>query len=161
MNKCGFTLTELIITIAIMGLLMAIAIPNYNQWQRKNLVEKQTREMLADLNVARLDSVYRKARHSIVLNPTDYVMKRYSSANENATAGGTVIFTKNVKNTLSKMSGVFAGEHIVFDTRGFVEMGNNTIKIDSSDTGAAFDCIVVSEGRTNIGKVDSNVCVQK
>ena len=161
MKARGFALTELIFVIVIIGMLLAIAVPSYNQWQIKNGVERQTRELFADLNTARTDSIYRKTRHSIVLNPTAYIMKRYSSDNESATAGGTTVLTNNVKYEITKMSGSFSGEHIVFNNRGFVEMGLNTIKINSQNSNAAFDCIVISEGRTNVGKVESNVCVQK
>jgi len=161
MKVKGFTLIEVLVTMVILGILLSIAVPSYNHWVLKNNVERQARELLADLNTARLDSVYRKKPHSIVLNPDNYVLKRYSSANENQISGGTAVLSKTVRYEISSMSGAFSGQHIVFDTRGFVEMGNNTIKINYSNSGAAFDCIVVSEGRTNIGKVESNVCVQK
>lgn len=161
MKAKGFTLIEIILVIIIIGIILAIAVPNYNQWMRKNQIERETRELLTDLNTARLDSIYRKTRHSIVLNPNNYIMKRYTSPNESSTAGGTTVLTKNLSYQISKMSGAFSGEHIVFNTRGFVEMGINTIKVNPSYSGAAFDCIVISVGRSNVGKVESNDCNQK
>ena len=161
MNRRGFSLIELIIVMAVIGIIMAIATVNFNSWQRKATIERQTRELHADLNAARTDSIFRKTRHSIVLNPNNYIMKRYTSPDEDSTAGGIVVLRKDVSYVISKLSGTFADEHIVFDTRGFVTFNPPTIKINPSDSGAAFDCIVISTARTNLGKVESNACVQK
>ena len=162
MNRRGFSLIELIIVMAIIGTIMAIATVNFNSWQRKATIERQTRELHADLNTARTDSIFRKTRHSIVLNPNNYILKRYSSPDEDPTAGGTVILRKDVSYVISPLSGTFTDLHIVFDTRGFVVALNPpAIKVNPSASGAAFDCIVISTGRTNLGKVESNACVQK
>lgn len=166
MSNKGFSLIEMLVVIAIMGIVMSIATLNFNSWNKKVQIERQTRELFADLNQARIDSVHRKQRHSIVMNPNNYILKRYSSPNESATAGGTPISSKDLRYLISTMTGTFTGSngdyHVVFDTRGFVEAINPpTIRVNPSDSSAAIDCIVVSTGRTNLGKVEANACVQK
>ncbi|MBI2353485.1 MAG: prepilin-type N-terminal cleavage/methylation domain-containing protein [Deltaproteobacteria bacterium] len=163
-NK-GFSLIELIIVIAVLGIGAAIATLNFNQWVRKANIEKQAKELLTDLNDARLQSVYTKKRHSVVFQPNSYVFKEYSSLNEDTEDGGRVITSKNVANQMTTLSGGSLADSIIeFDIRGFTSDWN-TVRINPAYSGAAYDCIVVSNARTNLGKIEksgsSDVCNQK
>jgi prepilin-type N-terminal cleavage/methylation domain-containing protein len=53
MNKRGFTLIELIITIGIMAILMAFAAPPLVQWRESAQVREVAREILTGLRQAR------------------------------------------------------------------------------------------------------------
>ena len=53
MNKRGFTLIELIITIGIMAILMAFAAPALVQWRESAQVREVAREILTGLRQAR------------------------------------------------------------------------------------------------------------
>lgn len=161
-NK-GFSLIELIIAIAIIGIGAAIATLNFNQWVRKANIEKQTKELLTDLNDARLKSVYTKKRHSIVFQPNSYVFKEYSSLNDDTEDGGRVIESKTVANQMTKANGTtsIADMIIEFDIRGFTTDWQ-TVRINPINSGAAYDCIIISYTRTNLGQMGSgNVCNQK
>lgn len=163
MNPKGFSLTEIIVVMALMGIILAIAVPSYNQWQRKAAVERQTREIMADINTARMDSVFRKARHSVIFQPTSYIMKRYSSADEarNGDTGKGVVLSRTLPYQISKASGgTVAGEIVEFNIRGYT-FDVLTVRVNADNSGAAFDCIAVSEARTNIGKMEGSSCVQK
>lgn len=166
MNQKGFSLTELIITMGIMGALLAIATLPFNNWVKKAGIESQTRILQSDLNNARIEAVTSKTRRSIVLNPESYSYKSYTSANENTTSGGKVIFTKVLNYQIAPITGSFTDRYVVFDTRGFVEIPPYpTVRALPSYSGAAFDCIVISVGRNNIGKVEkvsgNDKCVPK
>lgn len=163
-DRRGFSLVELVVVLAIFGTLLAIVSLNFSQMSKKAQVEALARELLIDFNTARLDSIYRKNRHSIVMNTdgSGYVMKRYSSADE-ANSAGTSILTKNSSYPLTKANGsnfVVGDRTFMFDTRGFTS-DLNTIKVNFANSGAAFDCIVVSAGRTNIGQMSGGSCVEK
>jgi len=158
----GFSLIELIIVIAVIAIGSSIATMNFNQWMKKSNIEQETRELYSDLNEARLQSIYTKRRHSIVLKTTNnYVLKQYSSLNE-ATTAGTELQSKTTKNQMTKENGdAFDADTLVlFNTRGFTS-NVNTIRINPMNV-AAFDCVIISEARTNLGKMGtSNVCSQK
>lgn len=162
-NK-GFSLVELMIVIAIIGIGLGAATLNFSQWIKKTNIEKQTRELFGDLNEARLKSIYMKKRHSIVVYTNSYVFKEYSSENENRFAGKT-IYTKNTAYQMTTKTGasVADGPVVEFDIRGFtVVPSNNTFRINPVNSGAAFDCVIISDSRTNLGQMGSgNVCNQK
>ena len=175
LKQNGFSLVELVVVIAIFAMLLSIATLSFNNMQRKANTERYTRELFSDLNAARSDSIFRKNRHSIVINnpATGYTFRRYSSENEDRTTGGQsnplagqppqygIVFTKSIPLVLSKDDGTSAvGDIFQFDTRGFTG-DNGTIRINPVGSGAVVDCVVISVSRTNLGRMEGNNCVQK
>lgn len=49
----GFTMVELMVTIAVAAILTAVALPNFRDFMRRNAVTSHTNELLADLSYAR------------------------------------------------------------------------------------------------------------
>nr|WP_246545435.1 GspH/FimT family protein [Pelotalea chapellei] len=165
-TKGGFALTELIVVIAIIGILLGIVSLNFFDWQRKTQIEKQTRELFTDINTARTESIFRKTRHRITFQPNSYVFKRYSSDNENS-AAGTVISSRSFSYQLSRgAGGDISDNSLEFDGRGFLiwtnsSSSNLTLRVNPVSSGAAFDCIVIHTVRTNMGKMENGSCNAK
>ncbi|CAH2030121.1 pilus assembly FimT family protein [Trichlorobacter ammonificans] len=155
----GFALLELVVVLGIIGILLTLVTLNFTSWSRKSQIERQTRELFADLNQARTDSIFMKKRHKVVLQPQSYTFYRFSSADENRSTGGTALFTKPLAYPLTKASGASIANRIFeFDIRGFTN-DLDTIKITApSDIRAQVDCIVVHYGRTNLGRMENNAC---
>ncbi len=164
-SSTGFSLIELMVVIAIIAILLSLATLNFNQWQRKSQIERQTRELMADLNTARTESIYRKQSHALIMN-TDglgYILRRYSSPDEKRTSTvqpAEIILNKGVHYQFTKGSGSSIGDRIFqFDITGFTNDWD-TIRVNPVGSGAAFDCVVVSASRINIGQMSGGTCVQ-
>lgn len=154
MNKHGFSLIELIITMVIIGILLGIASINFFDWQRKSYIERQTKELHTDLNSARMESVFRKSRHRITFQPSSYVLRRYTSDNE-ASAAGTIINSKNVSYLFTRETGGdISDASVEFDARGLLTGANGfVLRVNPVASGAAFDCLIIHVARTNMGKM--------
>lgn len=162
----GFSLIELIITISIMGIVIAVATIPFNSWQTKNKIESQTREIHSDLAEARTNAFTRKKVHGIVFQPTSYVMKSYSSEVEykymiDAAANGVVLQTKDLKYSITKGNTTTAFTNangaVRFDTSGFTNDWF-TVVVNPVSASAAVNCLVISSARVNVGKMNGTVC---
>ncbi len=58
-QESGFTLIEVMVTVAIVGVLVGIAIPNYVQWQDRNRLHQATAEVASQLTMARMVAMNR------------------------------------------------------------------------------------------------------
>jgi len=157
-DRSGFSLIELIIVIAIIAIALSMATMNFRAWSVKNHIEKQTRELFSDINEARIRSLYRKQNHSIrIVGANSYSFMNYSTENE-STAAGRSVFTKSV---LYQITSPAAGTNIMFNVRGALYTGVGSTIIIGPPNSGAFDCIVIDDVRTNMGKITNGTCVQQ
>lgn len=153
MKNNGFSLIELIVTMAIMGILFGIATLSFFDWQRKAQIERQIMEMHTDINSARMESIFRKTRHRVTFQPSSYVLRRYSSENEDD-AAGTIINSRNVAYKLTRLNGGDLSDvSVEFGARGLLSGINFSLRVDPVASGASFDCIIIHVARTNMGKM--------
>lgn len=159
-NSSGFTLTELIITIGLISILLSVSTLAFNNIMKKSSLERYTSEIHADLNRIRFESMTRKQQHLVTFNSNSVVFRRYSTP---ADAAGSVIMTKNVPVPIqnSSFSTLANNVMVTFDAQGYVSGSTATIVLGSADDNPAYNCLVISVSRTNVGKMNGASCVFK
>lgn len=63
----GFTLIEVMIAVAIVGILVIVAIPNYMQWNARYQLKQGTTELAGSLNLARMAAMNRNLAVTVTL----------------------------------------------------------------------------------------------
>lgn len=155
----GFSLTELIIVMVIMGIMLSLVSMDFHSMQKDAFIEKQTREFASDVSNLRMLAMTRKLEHSVTINQNGYVFKRYSS-NE-PTSAGTEILNKTYKYQFCDKSGLpYDGASILINDQGFSYFGN-TVVVGPADSSASVNCVVISSARVNLGKMNGANCVYK
>jgi len=56
-NSKGYSLTELLATIAVLGIVLAIAVPDYSKWVLKRQINKESQKLYMDLMLARISAI--------------------------------------------------------------------------------------------------------
>lgn len=77
-GNSGFTLIELIITLTIAGILMAVAVPGLKSFVSSNRLTAQINDLIADINLARSEAIKRNTDAGVCV----------SSAGTSCTASG-------------------------------------------------------------------------
>lgn len=156
----GFTLIEILIAIAIMAILLAVAIPQFNTMQNKVKIEKQTKELHSAIVSARLSAMQDKRPGAVYLGTNQYVYKVYTSLNDSIPTAWKTVSTVNFPYALNKLvSGPtlnpldVTSDKIQFDTRGFTD-NNMTLVVTPVTYSSGKNCIVVHTARTNLGRME-------
>lgn len=61
-RSCGFTLVELLVAMAVLGLLLASALPNYGEFMRNSQIRTAAQSIESGLQVARAEAVRTNAQ---------------------------------------------------------------------------------------------------
>ncbi len=164
MSSRGFSLIELIVVIAIIGILLSIATLDFRSMQQKGQIEKQIREIRSDLVGLRIDAMQKKRRSAAFFGPNVIQFYSYSSNDEPVLTRSTLMSTKNLSFIFRRLSSTTqtdlnaAVDRVEYDTRGYA-INNITIFAMPVAYNALENCIIVSTANTQIGRmVDASTC---
>ncbi|BAO45246.1 type IV pilus biogenesis protein FimT [Thiolapillus brandeum] len=130
----GFTLLEVLITVAVLAILTALAAPNFRKLMDKNAVTTQANELMSNILLARSEAVKRNQR--VVVRRSGGWKDRvivFADSNNNdtyqsATDGPLIVDHQTPDNTVAIAGHGAAATFIRFNSRGrAVTAGGNSL----------------------------------
>jgi len=145
----GITLIELVIVISIIIILVAIGV-SFEGWMARYRIESQIKEIYSDLMLARARAMQMNRVHFVDIKTNEYQI--FEDTDEDGTLNNS---DKPLWTTPKRLQykPLWTGI-ITMNERGLV-IPNETIRLDTGDREADFDCIVIFSTRINIGKWDN------
>ena len=161
-NNKGFTLVELLVVIAIIIALLSLAALAYNSYMVRYNIEKEIKDIYADLITARMRALYRNQQYLIQLatnSYTTYIDNDQDGQVDNP--GDTPVDDLTKSGIIYNLTWNFGGNtsRIVFDHKGLANV-NGRIRINRNND-AEYDCINVANTRIKLGKWNGASCVNR
>lgn len=152
MNRRGFTLIEIIMVMALIGILLSMASLQFSDYIRKGAIERQTQELYSDLMATRTAAVTQRSSKRVLVTPIAFTF--ISSALGSGVGRTTRVLSRPV--IALKSTGVTETQ-LTFDERGTFNIDvndeNTAICVEPSLESAQYDSIVVYSTRIHLGKV--------
>lgn len=114
-GESGFTLVEVMIVTAIVGIASAIAVPNFSDWVSRYQLKQAMSEIAGDLNLAKLTAMNRNRQATVTIQMVG------GQVQVSGTSGGLDIFPTS--NLMPRVNGLPSGTATV----NFSSMGLNTV----------------------------------
>ena len=120
-RKTGFTMTEVLIALSVLGLMIAISVPSYISWLPRHRLRTSVRQIYDDLNLAKIRAVKDNTVAVIIFRPASNDYDIFLDTNENLVLdGGEPVIRQNA----SLENGVtITGTTLPADTTGFNNRG--------------------------------------
>ncbi len=142
-NQTGFTLMELMIVVAIIGVIAMGTIPNLIAWRNNALLGEAARQVYSDLQLSRKEAIKRNA---LVTVDFDTGANSYQ-----VLANGSPLVSKNMPPGVSINSAAFSAANDTFVT--FNPLGFGRDLTDVAYDGAV--TVALSSGRSSTIAVSS------
>lgn len=154
----GFTLVEILITLAILGILLTIAVGNFGGLDEKYKVEAETKQLYADLMDARGRAMQRNRVSFVVINAGDYMTYEDTSPAPDGdralqTGNDTFVTSTTVRHGISTDNLVgTANFAFSFDRNGIASVAGTGTILLASQAQPDYDCITVKPTRIKMGQ---------
>lgn len=147
MSRKGFSLVELIVTIGIISILLGLATMSFNQWTQKQNIEKEVKQMYADIMYVRQQAMVTGMTHDVQFpNSRNVTFRRYSSE-------GDITGIQLRHTGLPYPVLVSNTNPIVFSQRGLMVDPLDKILCVFSNADPSIDSLVITQSRISMGKI--------
>jgi len=164
----GLSLIELIVTITIIGILVAALSAEFAGWRKTSKVESQLKELQMDLMDTRSKAMQRNRIHFVRLETDGYQVHEDTNpapdGNETLEVGNDALVLDKELNEGYPITWSGGDNELDFLRSGMSDLtGSKTICIDDNDPTDAdeyyfnsdYNCIVVTATRINLGKMNT------
>ncbi len=157
----GFTLVEVMVAVAILGLLIVLLADAYQTWEAKYRAENDVKVMFADLMDARARAMQKKRVYFVTVSATDY--RIIEDGDPGPDGDGVLTAADNVvRRNAPQNSIISAPATISFFGDGTVSVDDGFIRL-ASPAPADYDCIHLGKTRIKMGRMNSGgtACVER
>jgi prepilin-type N-terminal cleavage/methylation domain-containing protein len=147
MLQKGFSLIELVVALGIISVLITFATLSFNQWTHKQNIEKEVKQMYADMMTMRQQAMVTGMTHDVQFpNTKNISFRRYSSE-------GDVLGLQVGKAALPYPVLVSNTNPIEFNQRGLMADPIDKVICVFSDVEPSVDSLVITQSRISMGKI--------
>ena len=134
MNNKGFTLTELTVALAILGIISAISIPSFFSWLPRHRLQTSVRHIYDDMNMARSRAVKTNTDVGIAFNTSNENYRVFidTDQDQDFDSGETVLSTGTLENGVEIINSTFTDNTYGFNSRGMSAGTTGDVRLTNS-----------------------------
>ena len=162
-HEAGFTLIELMVTLAVAAILLAIAVPNFITFIQNNRLTSQGNDLVTALNYARSEAIKRGVRVTVCSRSSDTACVGagadwtngwlvFVDTNGDGDVGGeAVLQVRRPLENVNTLTSAVAFPRVTYQNSGFSGFAGTLRLCDARGTASARAIVMSPQGRVRTG----------